>query len=398
MRDTTVAFHELSFVPEGDEVVVGRKDTGSFAVLPSDGAALLGRLTEGEPLDEAARWYESTFGEPVDIDDFLETLRDLGFVRAGDTGAPPPQPVRLRRLGRLVFSPAAWLCYAVIVVAWVVAVAGHHDLLPNPHQIFFTSSLVLVQLGITVGQVPLIFLHEASHMLAARRLGLPSRLGMSNRFTYVVFETRMNGLLSVPSGKRYLPLLSGMATDVVALSLLGLLAAATRDADGTFSLAGRVALALAFTVVMRLGWQFQFYLRTDLYYVLATALRCHDLHEASTTSLRNRIWRLLGRPERMVGERQWSERDRRMARWYGPLVVFGIAVMLALTVLATVPVVWYYAGTIARHLGTGRFDLEFADAVFSLAFNAGWLFLAVYLAKRKRREARPHRPHQTVAE
>jgi hypothetical protein len=159
--------------------------------------------------------------------------------------------------------------------------------------VFFTHSLLVVQLSMIVGQLPLVFLHEAFHTLAGRRLGLRSRLGISNRYMYIVFETQMNGLLSVERRKRYLPFLAGMVCDVVELSLLGLLANATRDANGSFSLTGRIALALAFTVVIRLAWQFQLYLRTDLYYVFSTALSCHDLHDASTTLLRNRIWRLL---------------------------------------------------------------------------------------------------------
>ena len=87
MTEQTLYLHDLSFVSEGGEVVVGRLDTGSYAVFPADGAELLRRLGEGMPLGQASAWYEGTFGEPVDIDDFAVTLAELGFVR--EPGAEP---------------------------------------------------------------------------------------------------------------------------------------------------------------------------------------------------------------------------------------------------------------------------------------------------------------------
>src|SRR3954447_23911983 len=122
MDDAAIAFHELSFVPEGDDVVVGRVNTDSYAVLPSDGAALLKKMAGGIPPDRAALWYESAYGEPVDIGEFLETLRELGFVRGGETaGEPAGTPARapLRRLARAAFSPLAQVGYVAVVAVWL---------------------------------------------------------------------------------------------------------------------------------------------------------------------------------------------------------------------------------------------------------------------------------------
>ncbi len=399
MGDLTIAFHELSFVPEGDEVVVGRVDAESYVVLPTDGAALLEEMVRGVPPDRAAQWYESTYGEPVDIDEFLETLHELGFVRSEGSGpesTTTPGPVPLRRLGRAAFSPFAWAAYAAVFGVWLVTVIHNDDLLPRPGHIFFADSLLVVQFGIIFGQLPLVFLHEACHVLAGRRLGLRSRLSVSNRYLYIVFETQMNGLLSVERRKRYLPFLSGMACDVVVFSLLGLLAHSTRTAGGAFSPVGKIALALAFTVLMRFAWQFQLYLRTDLYYVFATALNCHDLHNASTALLRNRIWRLLGRPNRVVDEEQWTEYDRRVGRWYGPFISLGIVVMLLITVLGSLPVTVQYIEIAVRSMRGGVGDGSFWDGLLALVILVNWFVLPAYLARRKRRQARSHRSPATV--
>jgi hypothetical protein len=295
------------------------------------------------------------------------------------------RPVRFGWLGRALFSPLSWLLQLGVLAAWLAVVATHHDLLPAPSHIFFTGSLLTVQLVITFAQVPLLFLHEGYHILAGQRLGLASRLRVSNRLTYIVFETQLNGVLSVPRRKRYLPFLAGMFCDCLQLAALALVAEITRRPDGSFALAGRICLAMAFTVVMRLAWQFQLYLRTDLYYVFATALNCYDLHEASKALLRNRIWRALRRPARVVDEQRWTEHDRRVGTWYGPFLVLGVGAMLTITIFGSVPVIVRYFGTAARHLGSGTFDGRFWDSLASLAINAAQIAALVWLARRKRR-------------
>lgn len=394
MTDTPLALHELSFVAEGDEVVIGRVDTGSYAVFPADGAALLKRISEGLPPGRAAEWYQSTFEQPVDVGDFVASLKELGFVRDdGEAGTPARAAVRFQRLGRVLLSPIAWFSYACVVAWWVSAVVRHGDLAPASRQIFFTHSLLAVQLVITAGQVPLLLLHECFHGLAGRRLGLPTRLRLSNRLTYIVAETQINGLLSVPRRRRYLPFLAGMGCDCVVVAALGLTADLDRAADGGLSPAGRVCLALGFTVVVRLAWQFQLYLRTDLFYVVGTALNCYDLHDASKALLKNRIWRLLRRPGRLVDERQWTERDRAVGRFYGPFLVLGVTAFLTVTALVTIPVSVHYFAAAGRSLASGRLDAYFWDSVLSLGFNAAQIAALFLLSRSKRRAWSRRAPH-----
>lgn len=386
---SSLAFYDLSFVPEAGEVVVGRVDTGAYVVLPSDGVDLLRKMMDGMTPTEAGAWYEAEFGEPIDVDDFVETLHELGFVRiAGSPDTSPERtgPVRFQWLGKAVFSPVAWLVQVAVVTLWLILVIRHRDLRPAASQIFFTGSLIIVQLVITLGQTPLLFLHEGYHMLAGRRLGLPTRMDLSTRWTYIVFETQINGVLSVPRRKRYLPFLAGMFCDCVVLALFGIVAEVTRNSDGSLALVGRVCLALAVTQVARLGWQFQLHLRTDLYYVFATALSCYDLHEAGKALLWNRIWRRLRRPDRVVDEQQWTDHDRRVGAFYGPFLILGICALLAVSAYVTIPVVVQYFLTAVRNLASGQFDAHFWDAVLSLGGNAAQFFLLIVLSRRKRRQ------------
>ncbi|MFC5199019.1 MULTISPECIES: hypothetical protein [Streptomyces] len=387
MAGDGLVFHELSFVPEGDEVVVGRLDTGSYAVFPADGAELLRQLMRGMTLGAAADWYETTFGEDADLPDFVTTLRELGFIDEEDRARPaaPAPQVRLRGLGRAAFSAPAWVLYGAVVGGWTWAVIARPDLAPHPGQIFFTHSLLVVQLVITLGQVPLLLLHEGFHILAGRRLGLPTRLSVSNRLTYIVAETQINGLLSVPRAKRYLPFFAGMVCDGVVFAVLGLVADLTRNPGGSFSLAGRLCLGLAFTVAVRMLWQLQLYLRTDLYYVAATAWNCYDLHDAGMTLMKNRVWRFMNRPDRIVDEEKWTPRDRRVGAFYGPFIVLGYGAFAAITVFVSVPVTVNYVSIAGRALGSGGVDASFWDAVLSLCMNVAQIVALVVLSRRKRR-------------
>jgi hypothetical protein len=403
MRGDTLQFHRLSFVPEGPDVVVGRPETGSYVVLPADGAALLRRLVDGMPADRAADWYRTTFAEPVDLDDFLRTLREVGFVRP--VGAPPEpesEPVgpsdRARRLGRAAFSGPARAGYLLLIAACAALLVRHPALRPDPAMIWFTDSLVAVQVFVLLAQTPLGFLHEGYHVLALRRLGLAGGLGISNRLTYVVFETVSNGLLSVPRRRRYLPLLAGILLDLVVFSVLDVTAWFTRDADGSFSLLGRMCLCVSFTVLTRVAWQFQLHLQTDLYHVLATALNCQDLHAASTAVLGNRIRRATGRTNRLVDEEQWTERDLRVGAWYGWFVAAGYLVTLGLGVLVTVPVVVGYARRGAAGLAAGPLTAPFWDSLVSLSLIVVNMVLPALLARRKRRRDADRRPRRVAAD
>lgn len=393
MAGVSIEFHPLSFVPEGPDVLVGRAETGSYAVLPKDGADLLRCLSSGMAVDEAAEWYERSFGEPVDVDDFLESMRELGFIRPADAPDPVEQaPPRFQWLGRALFSVPAWIVYAGLIVSTLIALAQHADLRPTSSQIYFTGSLVTVQVVLLVGQMPLAFLHEGYHVLAGQRIGLHSRLGISNRYNYVVFETLNNGLLSVPKRKRFLPFLAGMLIDVVVVCVLDLTAALLRDGDGAIPVVGRLCLALSFSVLARLGWQLLLHLRTDLYYVLSTALNCYDLHQASRSIFFNRLRRLTGRTGKLVDETQWTDRDRKIGAWYGWLITFGFVATVFLAVFVTGPIAVTYVGRLVSGVTAGAGAWHFWDSVLSLTLFAVQFTLPVVLARRKRRRNARNKP------
>ena len=129
-------------------------------------------------------------------------------------------------------------------------------MVPAHHDVFFTKSLLLIEVTVLVGQLPLTVVHELAHFLAGRRLGVASRIRVAHRFTVVVFETVLDGLVMVPRRQRYLPLAAGVLADLVVMGALVDTAWILRTLGDGSGLAATVCLALAFTTLPRILWQF----------------------------------------------------------------------------------------------------------------------------------------------
>jgi hypothetical protein len=379
-------FHALTYLEDRGEVTVGRLDEGSFVVLPPDGAALLHQLEDGLSCQQAARWYASTYGEELDVADFVADLDALGFLRHDSGPYAPPPPVRWQRLGQAVFSRVAGALYIALLVCAGAAMWRHHAVQPRPQNFFFIHYMSVLVLAVFVGQVPLILLHESAHALAGRRLGLRSTLSIGRRLHYVVFQTTMDGLVSVPPRKRLLPILAGMLTDLGVLCVLTLIATALQRSDGSFGLAARYCLALAFLTLLRLAWQLWFFLQTDVYFLVVTVLGCVDLQTTAKQVLRNRIDRRLGRRP-TYDPQLWHPRDRAVARWYSVLIAAGYGFMLLSLVAFVLPMVGRLVTTVvARLLGNGDHgSAGLLDSILMLLFTLGELSVAGLMAYRQYR-------------
>jgi hypothetical protein len=371
-------------VPDDDGVVIGRPDTGSYAVFPEEGAQVLRMLAAGTPVTDVAAWYEHEAGEPLEVADFLGALTDLGFLLTDGEAEPVVAPVTWQRLGRWLFSWPSAVCYTALVAAAVAAMILDPGLRPSYGDLFFTSYVSLIPVVTLAVAIPAILLHEACHALAGRRLGLPSRLGISRRFYYIVAETRMDSLLSVPRRHRYLPFLAGVLADVGVTAAFTLLSLAL-DQRGIPAWCAKLCLTLAFTCVLRLIWQCMLHLETDFYHVLANAFRCTDLQNAARFYLRARIGRLIPVRGSQPGEDQWSKRDRAMARWYAPILAIGYGFSLFSLFWAGIPVSIRLWSTVIDRFKHGASAAGLFDAAVFIAMTSLQIGLLIHVTLRDRR-------------
>lgn len=389
-----VAFHRLTFVSERDGVTVGRPDIESYAVLPEDGARLLRVLADGMPVPAATEWYEVTFGESVDMDDFLATMTDLGFVRGpGEVGEEDvtASPVRLQALGKALFSPFAWICYALLVAGAAFMIVHAPELRPRPGIVFFVSYLVVVQVVVMIfGMLAGTILHEWFHLIAGRRRGLPSR--MSARVAFLplgVFETEIVGLLSLPRRQRYVPFIAGMVADLVLFSSLTLAAAALRGGPHWL---WQMLLAIAYVNLIRLGFQLLLFMRTDPYHVLTTALGCVDLPGAARAYVRQKIGRKpSSRP--LADEDAWTPRDKAAAPWFTLMSATGVALVATILAFGFIPVAVEFftrlGGGFIHHPVTSAHFWDSAAVVAVLIVDTAIGSVIVRLGRKLIRPGRP---------
>ena len=143
-----------------------------------------------------------------------------------------------------------------------------------------------------------------------------------------------------------------------------------------------LCLALAFTTLPRIVWQFLFHLRTDVYYLITTALGLDDLDGAA----RQRLRELVRRPAKAASP--LGERDRRAARWYAPLMVVGYALSATMLVLVVVPLAEHFLGPALRWLAGEPAGSQALGSAVLLSLTLFELSLAFAVALRERRATR----------
>lgn len=381
-----IFLHSLTFLPDGEGVSIGRFGTDTFALFPEDGAALVRQLQAGLTVGEAARWYKQTYQEDLDMDDFLEILRDLTFLKE-DGEAPETVPVtgtaeavRGHRAGRWAFSPLAWVLYVLVIVAAGTFLWSVPELRPARHHVFYSEYSTFVIFGLFLGILPGVLFHETMHMLAGWRLGLPSKLSVGRRMFFLVFESSMPGMAGLPRKVRYLPILSGMFGDVLYFSVMVILAGVTLTQTGELNLFARFCLAVAFTTVLRFIWQFYFHLQTDIYYAIVTVLGCVNLQQTTRQYLGNFWYRLIGAAHKRTDPAGWTERDAQVARWYGPLYAAGYALFVLMFLFVIVPILYRLLSNVVGNLLHGStlyiWDSLVVIAVVGVQYGTvGWLFV-----------------------
>ncbi|MCX7570774.1 hypothetical protein OS242_12475 [Tumebacillus sp. DT12] len=375
-----IALHPLTFLPDGEGVSIGRFGTDTFALFPEDGAELVRQLQAGLTVGEAARWYKQTYQEDLDMDDFLEILRDLTFLNEEGDAPADGGAVRGHRAGKWAFSPLAWVLYALVIGTAGAFLWSVPELRPARHHVFYSEYSTFVIFGLFLGILPGVLFHETMHMLAGWRLGLPSKLSVGRRMFFLVFESSMPGLAGLPRKERYLPILSGMFGDVLYFSLMVVVAGVTLTQTGELNGFARFCLAVAFTTVLRFIWQFYFHLQTDIYYAIVTALGCVNLQETARQYLRNFWYRLIGASHKCIDPSKWAERDAQVTRWYGPLYAVGYVLFLCMFLFVIVPILYQLLANVVWNLLNGStvyiWDSLVVIAVVGVQYGTvGWLFI-----------------------
>jgi putative peptide zinc metalloprotease protein len=183
-----VAVYPFTRQPEGEEIVIGRTDTGVFLSLPREAVEILDWLREGRTVAESQDLYKQRYGEVPDVEDLLTFLQEKGFVRprtpgagvAAAASAPAAAAVRFHfanipvPLARRIFGPTALTIGAVVFALGVAAAVLDPSLRPHRDALIFSEHRTLKTLALILVGYATVFLHEMGHLMAARAVGVNS--------------------------------------------------------------------------------------------------------------------------------------------------------------------------------------------------------------------------------
>jgi len=335
-----IRLRELASRPDGADWIVGRPATGEFVSLPVVAITILDALRDGDTVAGAKRRADLTHTQDVDALDFVGTLLELGFVAEVD-GEPvpeePPRPPSLRRLrpahvGWLFRAPALTLLAALVCAGFAAAAARSG--IPGSSALFALREPGLNLLLLTAISLAILALHEFSHLAAARAAGVAAWLGWGTRMFFPVAQTTVPGLWLAERPLRIRVFVAGMVADLVVFSCCSLGDCAT----SLTGLAHRVLAQTSLIALLGIAQQFAFFMRTDVYYVIAELAGCKNLFADATGHLRYRAGRLLGRggADPLLGI---PRAERPFVRAYAGLVLVGGAVTAAVFGYYSIPAV-----------------------------------------------------------
>ena len=354
--ETQFCIADIKVLYEENDVFMGPDKDGRFVIVTPEvhqAFLLFGKgMTVGEVCLE--------FGLEPEHNELHEAIRDLesrGLINPHhdrpdaitDLGQTPTWTKALDIFGKFLFAPATLSLYLLLTLVAIVICIEDHSVIPRPSYLVFDHNRSLHLLLLVAISIITVAIHELGHMFAARALGVQSRFSLGHRLWVLVAETDLSGLWAIPRKSRYIPLLAGMIIDATSTAALICCAELFRlrglEAARRFD---HLILAIAFTYISRLIWQCFLFLRTDLYYVLSTMLRCTNLMHYTRQYVRH------------VVRHGWSsetagyipERDERVVRYYAWFWLLGQATALGIFVFVSVPVSFRY---VSAGIATLRF-------------------------------------------
>lgn len=394
--ESRVVLHRLAIRHDDDQCIVGRIATGQFVALPEIGKKVIQLLQHGSTLGQVEARLKEDLGAEVDLEAFVFTLGDLGFVRSVDDQpvliTPPAKPslpwLRPHHV-RWLFTTPMQLAYVGLLLFTLFTIITDPSLLPRYYDFLWspvTSVTMLVNMVMSLARVAL---HEVSHLAAARSLGVPARIRLGTRLQNVVVQTDVSSLWAVARRLRYRVYLAGMIFDLGTLSL-GILIQAYLPLPAVAQAILKAYVLLTFFSIVG---QFHFYMRTDVYFVILDLLKCYNLFQDSLSHAKHLLGKTLAFIRRNATAsledplQRLAVHERHKVRVYAWFVIAGSGLALFLYAFYSIPIMIRLlltaVGAAQQGLQQGDF-WRFLDGLVTLLVSTSFEFVFLYLFLEKR--------------
>lgn len=375
--DSRLELTDLGIVEQEGVFIVGDRAQGTFVQLPHIGVTVIERLRTGASIAEVAATFRADAAHTaaggmsgeniadasadVDVLDFAHALLELGFIKAIDGVATPStgtgEPQRRWITGprpemvRWLFSRPAWCLYSLLFAGCIAIQIASPSYRPHSSDFLFLSDPLASIAILTLISLATVGGHECFHWLAGCAQGVSARFAISRRLYFLVFETDLTQLWSLPRRHRYGPFLAGMAFDSMVLSAT--ITGRLLITSGTVTLpatASRLLAAVAILITTNLVWQFCVFLRNDLYLVLSTLLGCVNLWRIAVLMIKRTLWCLTS--DEKADLNAADDRSRWHARWYSWLCVAGFIGAGWYAAYIVAPMIWRVMRSLTNDLAS----------------------------------------------
>jgi hypothetical protein len=375
--------------------------------IPAEAVEVLDLLDSGKSVGEVKRILEVQYGEEVEIEEFLQDLIENELVKSIDGVEIPTtsqvqkalfSQIKARHVGWM-FSKYAMVLYTGAAVACLVLFSVNTDYIPEPRDYFFHPWYSVAVGFMFFFSWVFVAVHEVAHLFAAKSVGIEGSFSISNRLVFLVAQTNLGNIWTVPREKRYIVYIAGMAWDTVFVFICLLLLFFSDHRLLTLPVLWyNFVKAIIFVKVWGIIWQFRFNMQTDVYYAVGNFFKCRNLLGDAQIYIKNFLSRFFKRIERVdLGD--MPDHEMRAIKWYSLLYVVGtfvtvISFFFRTLLVLLLQVIKAFDGITAGYQ-VSRAD--FIDGVILIALNSFNYGLLGYVILKPRWDNLKQRFHALVA-
>lgn len=402
--ESTVQFQPLTVLPPhqgNEEWIVGHEASDTAIALPEPGVVAIQQLQAGATVAQARITVREQCGDDVDVADLVEGLADLGLVAGVDgwrigvddaigqhwLAAIPPKAVAW------LYSPPLLVVYLALATLGLVLLLLDAAIRPGAQVLLWSASYSVDTLALVLLSSLLLLKHELGHLLAGRGKGLSAELTIGRRLIYLVAVSKVAAVWKLPRHDRMVIYGAGMLNDLVfaGVGSLVIFAAQIHLLPLSAWATGLIGL-LVISEYLGIAWQFQIFMKTDVYHVVADLTDRHDLPDQARRLVSQSLNRVCSVLHLRIAVPVNAAASDEPVDWltvgYTLLAVIGIGGTLIWFVVYAIPAsVLATTGELAQ-LATGLRDGSFwavLDAAVALALQLFFLALFAWSWARDRR-------------
>jgi|SRR5579884_24585 len=278
----------LSLVPfimqyDHKRVLFGRADGTNWIDFDLVGANVIEYLNQGLTIQEVQGCVTGPTQETIDVLSFVRDLDALGFVATVVSSQEEARQSKVPAQSVNTVEPYwEWSIFSlstIFATLYLIWSMIFFPLSPLNLDVVIPSGFPLLPAlaMLVVTTLGLVTIHETAHLLIARYYGLASHIRFSRRGLSFVVETDLTSVWRLKRKLRWRPIAAGLMIDLNILAF-ALLLLHLKDLSTPLTACAHVVI---FVLLAKMFWQCQWYLRTDIYYLVSVVSGSPHLRQSA---------------------------------------------------------------------------------------------------------------------